>query len=220
MTLKAILEDMQANQSPSVLKRYEKAGENQPYIGLMMGTINKLAKKYAQSPDLALPLWQTGILDAQLLAIQLFKPQELTKEEAIQLLDDRLSLQVLDKLADRVLAKTVYANQLKEDLFETDSLVLQRLGWRLQTAAVAQKNLTSSEIEELIAQIERELKASPEILKWVMNQCLVEVAVRYDDYRQAIIGMTEELAVYKDMKVAKGCTSAYAPDWIAARVKK
>ena len=52
-----------------------------------------------------------------------------------------------------------------------------------------------------------------------MNQCLVEVAVRYDDYRQAIIGMTEELAVYKDMKVAKGCTSAYAPDWIAARVK-
>lgn len=219
MTVDRILESLREQASPSVIKRYEKAGESQPYIGVTMGAINKLAKAYAKSPELALPLWRTGILEAQLVAIQLLSPKELRFEEARELVDDSLSLMVLDKLADRVLTKSPDHLALRDHLKTSSSLVKQRLAWRLKLGRISRKEVAPAELDQLIAEIAANLVASPEVTKWVMNQCLVEIAVRYPDYREQIIRLTEELAVYQDMVVAKGCTSAYAPDWIAARIK-
>ncbi|MGM5692709.1 hypothetical protein [Streptococcus suis] len=53
-----------------------------------------------------------------------------------------------------------------------------------------------------------------------MNQCLVEIAVAYPDYLEQGLAIGQQLAVYADMKVPKGCTSAYAPDWIEALLRK
>lgn len=53
-----------------------------------------------------------------------------------------------------------------------------------------------------------------------MNQCLVEIAVTYPDYLEKGRAIGQKLGVYSEMKVAKGCTSAYAPDWIEALLPK
>lgn len=219
MTVEHILEQLEAQKNPSVVKRYEKSGEKQPYIGVMMGAINKMAKTYAKQSDLALPLWQTGILEAQFLAIQLFKVKDLTQADIEGLIDDNLSLLVLDKLVDKVVSHHSSAPTLKEAWLASQNLIYQRLAWRIEIARASRGQLIDEEIEAIMAQLREILPDSPEVTKWVMNHCLVEIAVRYPTYREQIIDLTTQLGVYQDMVVAKGCTSAYAPDWIAARIR-
>ncbi|HEY8444950.1 MAG TPA: hypothetical protein VIK94_02350 [Bacilli bacterium] len=47
-----------------------------------------------------------------------------------------------------------------------------------------------------------------------MNRCLCEIGIAYDEYTSSCIAIGEALGVYRDLKVAKGCTSSYAPIWI------
>src|SRR6185295_13704533 len=50
-------------------------------FGVAMGDIRKLATKIKTDHALALELWKTGNIDAQLLAILIMKPKELTAKE-------------------------------------------------------------------------------------------------------------------------------------------
>lgn len=218
MTVETILEQLKANQHASVIKRYETSGERQAYIGVMMGTISKLAKTYAKQHDLALPLWKTGILEAQLLAIPLFDMTSLTEADIEDLIDVSLSLLVLDKLVDKVVSQHPAHQILQVKWLALDDEVYQRLAWRIAIKRASRKGLTHSEIDDIMAHTTQTLPTSPEVIRWVMNHCLVEIAVRYPTYREPIIQLTRQLGVYRDMVVAKGCTSAYAPDWIAARL--
>src|SRR5688572_9038898 len=54
------------------------AGENQ--FGVQLGDIRKLAAKLKTNHQLALALWATGNIDAQLLAILLIKPNTLSRD--------------------------------------------------------------------------------------------------------------------------------------------
>jgi len=53
-----------------------------------------------------------------------------------------------------------------------------------------------------------------------MNHALCEIGIRYPQFTERCITLGETLGVYRDLKVSKGCTSAYAPNWIAAGKKK
>src|SRR5262245_41469260 len=59
------------------------AGDNQ--FGVKHGDIRALAKKIQTSHELAMPLWKTGNVDAQLLAILLIQPKALSAEEVDRL---------------------------------------------------------------------------------------------------------------------------------------
>lgn len=214
-----ILAELKAAENPSVIKRYEKTGVTQAYIGVMMGEVQRIAKRHKQQTEWALPLWRTGILEAQLVAIELFDAQRITSELLSEFIDEQVSLLVLDKLADRVLTQSPHVMAWSEQLKAQSSLLEQRIGWRLETFLVKKKQRTTEEMEALLQHIERHLAKSDELVRWVMNQCFVEIAVNYPDYLQHCLTLATQLGVYRDMKVAKGCTSAYAPDWIHALLK-
>ena len=47
------------------------------------------------------------------------------------------------------------------------------------------------------------------------NHCLVKIAVEYPKLRKRAIAIGNKLEVLKDYPVPKGCTSPFAPVWIA-----
>ncbi len=49
-----------------------------------------------------------------------------------------------------------------------------------------------------------------------MNRCLMEIGTRLPEYTQRCIAIGEKLGRLDDRPVPKGCTSSYAPEWIAA----
>src|SRR5690554_2771188 len=50
-------------------------------FGVKTGDLRKLAKKIKTNHELAMQLWKTGNMDAQMLAILMMKPKELSAKE-------------------------------------------------------------------------------------------------------------------------------------------
>ncbi|HEM2779559.1 TPA: DNA alkylation repair protein [Streptococcus suis] len=217
-----ILNQLEAASHAGTLKRYEKIGETKPYYGVPMGAISGIAKAYKNQIELFTPLWQTGILEAQYLAIQLAKtkPDQLALADLENCLDEQVSVNVLDKLASIILSKRKDSRDWEETLLAQKPAIFQRLGWFLRAKYFAGNSASNQEIEETLAYISEHLQTAAPPIQWTMNQCLVEIAVAYPNYLEQGIAIGQELAVYADMKVPKGCTSAYAPDWIEALLRK
>ncbi|HFI0577793.1 TPA: DNA alkylation repair protein [Streptococcus suis] len=217
-----ILTQLQAASHAGTLKRYEKIGETKPYFAVPMGAISGIAKAYKNRLDLFTPLWQTGILEAQYLAIQLAKtkPDQLALADLENCLSEEVSINVLDKLASIILSKRKDSKDWENYLLDKNAALFQRLGWFLRAKYFAGKTASNQEIEEMLAYISQHLQTADPLVQWTMNQCLVEIAVAYPDYLEQGLAIGQELAVYADMKVPKGCTSAYAPDWIEALLRR
>lgn len=217
-----ILDQLQAASHAGTLKRYEKIGETKPYYGVPMGAISGIAKAYKNRLDLFVPLWQTGILEAQYLAIQVAKPKpnQLAHADLETCLNEEVSVNVLDKLASIILSKRKDSRVWEEDLLAKDEAIFNRLGWFLRAKYFAGRTASNKEIEETLDHIRQHLQTADPLVQWTMNQCLVEIAVAYPDYLEQGLAIGQELAVYADMKVPKGCTSAYAPDWIEALLRR
>ncbi|WP_449458034.1 DNA alkylation repair protein [Streptococcus suis] len=220
--IKELLTQLQAASHTGTLKRYEKIGETKPYYGVPMGAISGIAKTYKNRLDLFAPLWQTGVLEAQYLAIQIAKnkPDQLASAVLEACLNEQISVSVLDKLASIILSKRKDSKKWEETLLAQKPAIFQRLGWFLRAKYFAGKTATNQEIEETLDHIRQHLQTADPLIQWTMNQCLVEIAVAYPDYLEQGLVIGQELAVYIDMKVPKGCTSAYAPDWIEALLKR
>ncbi|HEM5984172.1 TPA: DNA alkylation repair protein [Streptococcus suis] len=220
--INSILTQLEAASHAGTLKRYEKIGETKPYYGVPMGAISGIAKAYKNRLDLFAPLWQTDVLEAQYLAIQIVKTKtnQLTSTALEACLNEQVSVNVLDKLASIILSKRKDSKDWEEYLLIQDQAIFQRLGWFLRAKYFAGKTATNQEIEETLDHIRQHLQTADPLVQWTMNQCLVEIAVAYPDYLEQGLAIGQELAVYVDMKVPKGCTSTYAPDWIEALLRK
>ncbi|HFU4189641.1 TPA: DNA alkylation repair protein [Streptococcus suis] len=220
--INSILTQLEAASHAGTLKRYEKIGETKPYYGVPMGAISGIAKAYKNRLDLFAPLWQTDVLEAQYLAIQIVKTKtnQLTSTALEACLNEQVSVNVLDKLASIILSKRKDSKDWEEYLLIQDQAIFQRLGWFLRAKYFAGKTATNQEIEETLTYINKHLQTADPLVQWTMNQCLVEISVAYPDYLEQGLAIGQELAVYADMKVPKGCTSAYAPDWIEALLRK
>ncbi|HEM5030877.1 TPA: DNA alkylation repair protein [Streptococcus suis] len=220
--LNTILTQLQAASHAGTLKRYEKIGETKPYYGVPMGAISGIAKAYKNRLDLFAPLWQTGVLEAQYLAIQIAKnkPDQLALADLENCLSEQVSVNVLDKLASIILSKRKDSKDWETYLLDKNSAIFQRIGWFLRAKYFAGRTASNQEIEETLDHIRQHLQTAAPPIQWTMNQCLVEIAVAYPNYLEQGIAIGQELAVYADMKVPKGCTSAYAPDWIEALLRR
>lgn len=219
MTIENILKDLENNSNPSRKKTLLKAGATDNTYGVLLGYLRKYASKIGMNHDLAFKLWQTKNTDARLLAVMLFDPKKLNIEDALSLLKDEGFEQIVDDFMFRVGIYISEPNLLYDKLIEVEDDMLNRAAWTIKVEMVKTKKLDSKEIIELIKEIQVKLITSPKHTQWMMNRCFAQIGITYEQFRTEVLEISTKLGVYKDMKVAPNCTSAYVPDWIHAVVK-
>lgn len=202
--INTILSQLEEASHAGTLKRYDKIGETKPYYGIPMGAISGIAKAYKNRLDLFAPLWQTGVLEAQYLAIQIVKnkPDQLVASDLKVVLVNKSPTMFLINLPPLFLVNARIAKSGKI-LTTQDQAIFQRLGWFLRAKYFAGKTATNQEIEETLDHIRQHLQTADPLIQWTMNQCLVEIAVAYPDYLEQGLAIGQKLAVYADMKVPK-----------------
>lgn len=192
-------------------------GENQ--FGVKMGDLRVIAKEIKSDPELAVELWETGNLDARLLAVLLMKPKKLSAEEV-----DALVLSVDNaQLADWVNSYVVKVHPEKEALrvkwMQSDDPSQLRSGWSL-TAARIEKDPEGLDLGAILDRIEKEMGDAPEMAKWTMNFALAEIGINHPEHRERALAIGEKIGAYRDYPTPKGCTSPFAPLWINEMVSR
>ena len=191
-------------------------------FGCKTGDIRKLAKKIKTDHELGQKLWKTGNMDAQLLAILIMKPKELSAEQLDTMVREARFAWVADWLQSYIIKsqpdgekKKLREKWMKKS--EKDSWAA-RAGWHL-TASKINNGEDGADVEALLDRIEKEMpKAKPET-KWTMNNTLGAIGIKHAKHRKRAIAIGEKIGLYEDWPVSKGCTIPYVPVWIDAMVK-
>jgi 3-methyladenine DNA glycosylase AlkD len=193
------------------------AGDNQ--FGVKHGDIRAVAKKIKTNHELALALWKTGNIDAQLLATLLIKPTNLSAEEMDRMVRSLTFVHVADWLSAYVVKQHPDKEALRQRWMTDDDPWAARAGWDLTAERVA-KNPEGLDVPSLVDRIESEMGNADPVVQWTMNSTLAGIGIHVPKLRKRAIAVGEALGIYRDYPVSKGCTSPFAPIWINAMVSR
>ena len=197
MNINEALSQLKSLGDPARRAYNAKMGGPDNQFGVKLGDIRTVAKKIKTDHELALKLWETGNVDAQLLATLIIKPKSLSASEVDALTRSTTCAQVADWLNAYVVAEHPEKEALREKWMKAKDRWAARAGWNL-TASRINKGTADFDLAALLDRIEKELpKAKPEV--------------------QAI---GEKIGLYCDWPVSKGCIPPYVPVWVEAMVKR
>lgn len=192
MTLKAVMTELESLADERMKKHHLKAGAGENLFGAKMGDVRKLAKKIKTDPELASKLWKTGNLDARMLAILILKPKDRTADELDGMVRDVDYGWLADWLNNYVVKKHPDKERLRKVWMTDDHPSAARSGWSLTTERVV-KDPAGLDIKALLDRIEKEMGDAPELTKWTMNFCLVEIGINFPKHRKRALAIGEKI---------------------------
>ncbi|MFK7822105.1 MAG: DNA alkylation repair protein, partial [Planctomycetaceae bacterium] len=165
----------------------------------------------------------TANMDAQMLAILIMKPKELSAKELDTMVRETQFSWVTDWLQSYIIRHQPDAERErlrkkwgKES--EKDSWV-SRAGWHL-AASMINKGLDVGDVDALLSRIEKEMpKAKPET-QWTMNNTLGAIGMKYAKHRKRAVAIGEKIGLYGDWPMQKGCVRPYVPEWVEDLLKR
>ena len=219
MTVNEILARLESLGDDTRRAHNAKAGAPDNQFGVKLGDIRAMAKRIKADHELALALWDTGNVEAQLLATLIMKPASLSAGELDKLTRSTTCAQVADWLNAYVVAEHPEKETLRERWMAAKDRWAARAGWNL-TASRVNKGAAGLDLPALLDRIEKELpKAKPEV-QWTMNNTLAAIGIHHPRHRKRAIAIGEKIGLYRNWPVSRGCTPPYVPVWVEAMVKR
>jgi 3-methyladenine DNA glycosylase AlkD len=221
MTVKEILTHLETLGDDARRKHNAKAGAPENQFGVKLGDLRTVAKKIKTDHALAVKLWETGNVEAQLLATLICKPASFSLDELDAMTRSTTCTQVADWMNSYVVAQHPDKDTLRAKWMKEKDRWAARAGWHLTASRINKGVSCDGDINPvaLLDRIEKELpKARPEV-QWTMNNTLGAIGIKHQEHRERAIAIGEKIGLYSDWPVAKGCTPPYVPVWIAAMVK-
>ena len=219
MTLKDALAQLKALGDEKVRARNKKNGAGDNQFGVPMGGIRKVAAKIKTDHALATALWDTGNIDARLLAVLVLKPKELSRDDMDRMVRDAGFPQLADWLNSYVVKNHPDKEKLRQVWMEDDDPWAARAGWSLTSERI-NKGADGLDLTALLDRIESGMATAPAPTQWTMNNCLAGIGIHFPKHRKRALAIGEKLGIYRDYPVSKGCTSPFAPIWINEMVRR
>lgn len=219
MTLKDTLARLKSLGNEKVRARNQKNGAGDKQFGVPLGDIRKIAAKIKTNDSLALELWETRNIDAQLLAILLIKPTSLSRAVMDRMVRSANLPQVADWLNSYIVKNHPDNESLRQSWMEDADPWAARAGWSLTAGRVARMP-DGLDLPALLDRIEAEMGTAPSEVQWTMNSCLAGIGIHFPKHRKRALAIGERLGIYRDYPCSKGCTSPFAPIWINEMVRR
>jgi 3-methyladenine DNA glycosylase AlkD len=219
MTVAQILAQLKSLGNDGRRAHNAKAGAPDNQFGVKLGDIRALAKTIKADHELALKLWKTGNVEAQLLAALLLGPKSLSLDDLDELTCSTTCAQVADWLNAYLVAPHPEKDRLRGKWMKAKNRWAARAGWNL-TASRVNKGAEDLDLAALLDRIEKEMPKAPPEVQWTMNNTLAAIGIRHPEHRRRAIALGEKIGLYRDWPVSKGCIPPYVPVWVEAVVKR
>ena len=220
MTVKEILSKLKSLGDAGRRAHNTKAGAPDNQFGVKLGDLRALAKEIRTDHALALQLWETGNVEAQLLATLIIKPKSLSASEVDRLMRSTTCAQVADWLNSYVVAEHPDKEALRVKWMKAKDRWAARAGWHFTASRINKGAADGLDLPGLLDRIEKEMpQANPEV-QWTMNNTLGAIGIHHPPLRQRAVAIGEKIGLYRDWPVSKGCIIPYVPVWVEAMVQR
>jgi len=214
-----ILAEFEAAGSERLRAQNARHGVDQPQFGVKMGDIRAMAKRIKKNHPLAMDLWSNGYFEGQMLALLILNPRELTVEDMDGMVQSIRSPQVADWFGTNVSKRHPEKERARQMWMVSDHSWALRAGWSLTAERIA-KDADGLNLEALLERIATEMPTASPQVQWMMNTALAFVGIHHAALREQAVTLGERMGIYRDYPTPKGCTSPFAPIWIAEMVRR
>ncbi|CAO1649556.1 DNA alkylation repair protein [Salinibacterium sp. NYA9b] len=211
-----VMAELAALEDPKVRAVNERHGDDH---GVNLSKLRTIAKRLKTQHPLAVELWETDDTPAQLLALLICRPTEFTAAELDAMVRQARASKVRDWLINYVVKKSPHFEELRVAWTDDPDAGLRSAGWAL-TAERVRKKADGLDLPSLLDVVDAEMKDAPDRLQWEMNNTLAYIGIEHADLRERALEIGERLEVLKDYPTPRGCTSPFAPLWIAEMVRR
>ncbi|AFR49229.1 DNA alkylation repair protein [Gordonia sp. KTR9] len=215
-SLAEVLDELRTLDDPKIRAVNERHGDDH---GVNLTKLRALAKRLRIQPDLSAALWVTEDTAARLLALLICRPKSFDAAALDTMVREADRPKVHDWFVNHVVKKNAHAEELRTAWMGDPDPGVAAAGWALTSDRVA-KRPGDLDLAVLLDVIESEMTQAPPRLQWAMNTCLATIGIENPEFRTRAIDIGERLKVLEDYPTSPGCTSPYAPVWIAEMVRR
>lgn len=207
-TFDEALQKLHAKANPARLAGMAKYGlGSKQRLGLSVPEMRALAKELGRDHALALKLWKTGILEAQIIASMIAVPDKLTEKQADRWVKDIYYWDVCDQLCGNLLWKTPFAWNKVSDWSERQEEFVRRAAFALLAVlAVHDKQASDEQFISTFPLMDRAATDERLYVKKGVNWALRQIGKRNRNLNKAAIRQAEKLKKL-DSKAARWIAS-------------
>ena len=191
-----------------------------------LGDLRKIAKDIKTDHELAMELWSTGSMPARQLAILIMDKKEVTQElvdaldRDLQDLEAAEQTQLFDWLLANQLGRSARGKALMNSWEFSPSALQRRTFWYYQARLRWTGQTSPSNSEYLLDAMEARIEDEVPEVQWAMNFTAGQIGTYEPELRSRCIALGETTGLYRDERVARGCTPSYLPEFIRIQVSK
>ncbi|WOC11056.1 DNA alkylation repair protein [Gordonia sp. MP11Mi] len=211
-----LLAELAESDDPKTRVVNERHGDNH---GVKLSVLRGIAKRLKTQQPVAVELWATGDTAARLLSLLICKPKEYSADDLDAMLRDVRTPKIQDWFVGYVVKKSPHREELRTAWTADSDPIVAAAGWSL-TADRVISDADGLDLSGLLDAIDAQMKDAPDRLQWAMNTTLAQIGIGHPELRERAVEIGERLEVLKDYPTSPGCTSPYAPVWIAELVRR
>jgi hypothetical protein len=174
-----VMGQLEAKRSAQIATIYGRRYPGVNAWGVRFGDMDALVRRTKRDSELARQLWATGVLEARIVATRIMNPADLTEVE----IDAWIAEIDWPYLADSfalLVYKSPFRDQKREEWTRSDKEFIRRAGFSLvyNAAADPASAISDDELQGYLDQIGREIHASPNWSREMMNLVPIAIGLR------------------------------------------
>lgn len=212
MTAEEIITELKKLGSEQTKKVFVNHGASEPFYGVKVGDMKQIQKKVKKNHELALELFDTGILDAMYLAGLIAEPKRMTKKELQHWVKNGKWYMVWEYTVAWMAAESNYGWELALEWIEAKSEGVQSAGWATLSCIVALKQdaeLDTNELERLLKHVQDNIHNAPNRVRYTMNNFVISVGCYVAGLTDKVITIADKIG---EVHVDMGGTDCKVPD--------
>jgi 3-methyladenine DNA glycosylase AlkD len=197
---------------------YARHGVTGPQFGVSFAVLSDLKKKIETDHALAEGLWASGNHDARILATMIADPAAASAGLLESWAKDADNRGIADAVGGFA-AKTRFAQEKARSWSRARGEWIARAGWRVHALlALGETPLPDSDLESLLATIEREIHGSKNWVRDAMNGALIAIGSRNPALTERALAAAKRIGQVEVDHGETGCKTPDAADYIAKMV--
>ena len=178
-----------------------------PLFGVKYGDLNKLVRRIKVDHELALGLWQSGNLDARVLATMIADPAKMTMK-ALESWRKDVDWHGLSSALSNLAQRSPVAAKMMRKWMAAKAELVASTGW-MMLAGITRESpevLTADDYEGFLETIEGEIHGAKNRVKYSMNAALIGIGAYVDE--EAALAVAKRVG---PVEVDHGDTSCQTP---------
>jgi 3-methyladenine DNA glycosylase AlkD len=179
MTFEIIYQDLLSYSNTQTYKTYKKHGANDKILGIKLGSIRRLKKKYKTNHAVALELWDTSFMEARLLACLLADPKQMTSDLLDKWVHDIDFYYLSEIFANNLVVKADFALEKAFKWADSSHEYVKRTAYDIISfLCKSGKTINNDTMMHFLDKIEEEIMQAPNRAKQSMNIALINIGKR------------------------------------------